>query len=120
MPEQPEPPLEAVEARRSTLAGQRDAASEADRMLIDVLTSAHDAARAGVRRLDAIAEEIERATVNQADLAIDTPMGAREFRKFLVAKQREIASVVAEAREFGQAKSAVLQSLQDQYAPDGD
>lgn len=115
MPEQPGPSLEAVEARRSALASQHGAASEADRLLNEVLTSAHDAARESVRRLDSIAEQIDHATVHQADLALDTPMGAREFQKFLMAKQREIASVVAEAREFGQAKKAVLQSLRAQY-----
>jgi Domain of unknown function (DUF4226) len=118
MPEQPGPSLEAVEARRSALASQHGAASEADRVLYEVLISAHDAARESVRRLDSIAEQIEHATVNQADLALDTPMGAREFRKFLLAKQREISSVVAEAREFGQTKRAVLQSLQAQYRTD--
>jgi hypothetical protein len=46
-------------------------------------------------------------------------MGAREFRKFLMAKQREIASVVAEAREFAQTKTTVLQSLRAQYTADG-
>lgn len=116
MPEQPGPSLEAVKARRSELASQHGAASEADRLLNEVLTSAHDAARESVRRLDSIAEQIDHATVHQADLALDTPMGAREFQKFLMAKQREIASVVAEAREFGQAKKAVLQSLRGQYA----
>ncbi|OMC21956.1 DUF4226 domain-containing protein [Mycobacterium colombiense] len=119
MPEQqPGPSLEAVEARRSALASRHGTASEADRVLTDVLTSAHEAARESVRRLDAIAEQIDHATVNQADLALDTPLGAREFQRFLMAKQREIASVVTEAREFGQAKRAVLQSLRAQYAPD--
>ncbi len=51
----------------------------------------------------------------QADPAVDTPMGAREFQKFLVAKQREIAAVVAHAHELDRAKSAVLQSLRAQY-----
>lgn len=87
-------------------------------MLNEVLTSAHEAARESVRRLNSIAEQIDQATVNQADLALDTPMGAREFQKFLMAKQREIASVVTEAREFGQAKRAALQSLRAQYAAD--
>ncbi|OBF62368.1 hypothetical protein A5753_15985 [Mycobacterium sp. 852002-51971_SCH5477799-a] len=118
MPEQPEPPLEAVQARLSALASQHGIASEADRVLNEVLTSAHNAARESVRRLDSIAEQIDHATVNQADLALDTPMGAREFRKFLMDKQREIASVVAEARELGQAKAAVLQNLRAQYAAD--
>ncbi|OBH56539.1 DUF4226 domain-containing protein [Mycobacterium sp. E2479] len=118
MPEQPGPSLEAVEARRSALASQHGTATEADRALSEVLTSVHDAARESVRRLDSIAEQIDRATVNQADLALDTPMGAREFRKFLMAKQREIASVIAEAREISRAKTAVLQSLRAQYAAD--
>ncbi|OBJ03317.1 DUF4226 domain-containing protein [Mycobacterium sp. 1465703.0] len=118
MPEQPGPSLEAVEARRSALASQHGAASEADRVLTEVLTSAHEAAREGVRRLDAIAEQIDRATLNQADLALDTPMGAREFQKFLVAKQREITTVVADAREFGHAKRVVLENLRAQYAAD--
>jgi hypothetical protein len=118
MPEQPGPSLEAVEARRSALATQHGAASEADRVLTEVLNSAHQAARESVRRLDAIAEQIDHATLSQADLALDTPMGAREFQKFLMAKQHEIATVVADAREFGRAKSAVLQSLRAQYAAD--
>jgi Domain of unknown function (DUF4226) len=119
MPEQPGPSFEAVEARQSALASQHGIASEADRVLSEVLTSVHDAARASVRRLDSIAEQIDHATVNQEDLALDTPMGAREFRKFLTAKQREIASVVAEARELGRTKTAMLQSLRAQYAADG-
>ena len=118
MTEQPGASLEAVEARRSALASQHGMASEADRVLNEVLTSAHKAALESVRRLDSITEQIDHATVNQADLALDTPMGAREFRKFLTAKQREIASIVAEARELGQAKAAVLQSLRAQYGVD--
>lgn len=118
MPEQPGPSLEAVETRRTALATQHGIASEADQVLNEVLISAHDAARESVRRLDSIAEQIDHATVNQANLALDTPMGAREFRKFLMDKQRDIASIVAEARELAQAKAAVLQSLRAQYAAD--
>lgn len=73
MPEQPGPSLEAAEARRSALASQHGAAAEADRVLADVVTSAHAAARESVRRLDAIAEQIDHAVVQQADLAVDTP-----------------------------------------------
>ncbi|WP_406813366.1 DUF4226 domain-containing protein [Mycobacterium sp. M23085] len=119
MPEQPGPSLEAVEARRSALASQHGASAEADRVLNEVLSSAHDAARESVRRLDSIAEQIDHATANQADLALDTPLGAREFQKFLMAKQREIASVVADAREIGHAKRAVLESLRAQYTDGG-
>lgn len=116
MPEQPGPPLEAVEARRSTLASQHGAASEADRVLTDVLTTAHAEARESVRRLDAIAEQIDYAVARQAALAVDTPMGAREFQKFLLSKQREITTIVAKARELAQAKKAALENLRAQYS----
>jgi hypothetical protein len=116
--EQPERSVEAVEARRSALANQQGTAAEADRVLTDVLASAHASARESVRRLDAIAEQIERAAQNQTDLAVDTPQGAREFQKFLAAKQREIATVVADAHELDHANKAVLESLRAQYAVD--
>ncbi len=76
----------------------------------------HAATRESIRRLDAIAEEIDRAATVRADLAVDTRMGAREFHKFLVDKQREIATVVADARELDRAKRAVLDGLRAQYA----
>ena len=43
-------------------------------------------------------------------------MGAREFQRFLLDKQREITAVVADARELGRAKRAVLDGLRGQYA----
>ena len=86
-------------------------------MLAEALASAHAVMRESVSRLDAIAAEIDRVVSGQADPAVDTPMGAREFQKFLVAKQREIAAVVAHAHELDRAKSAVLQSLRAHYAP---
>lgn len=119
MPEQPGPSVEAVAARRAALASQHGAASEADRVLMDVFDSAHAAARESVRRLDSIAEQIDRAVASQADLAVDTPMGAREFQKFLMAKQREIAAVVTRARELNHAKTAVLKNLRARYAAGG-
>jgi Domain of unknown function (DUF4226) len=115
MSEQTGPGLGAIQARQSALASRHDTAAEADRVLLDVLASAHTAMRESVRRLDAIADEIERAVPRHNSLAVDTPMGAREFQKFLVAKQREIAAVVADARELDRAKTAVLESLRGEY-----
>lgn len=105
----------ALRARQSELADQCGAAADADRALAEVLSGAHAAMRESVRRLDAIAEEIETAVLHREDLPVDTPLGAREFQSFLLAKQREIAAVVADARELGHAKSVVLQSLRPQY-----
>jgi hypothetical protein len=115
MSEQAGPSLGAIQARQSALATRHSAAAEADRVLTDVLASAHAAMRESIRRLDAIADEIDRAVPHQASLAADTPMGAREFQKFLVAKQREIAAVVADAHELDRAKTAVLESLRGEY-----
>ncbi len=116
MPEKAGPSLGAIQTRQAALAGQHNAATDADRVLAEVLASAHAATRESVRRLDAIAEEIDRVAVLRADLAADTPMGARELQRFLVDKQREIARVVADARELGRAKRAVLEGLRAQYA----
>jgi predicted component of type VI protein secretion system len=115
MSEQAGPSVAALQARQSALASQHSTAADADRVLAEVLASAHAAIHESVRRLDAIAAEIDRAVSEQADLAVDTPMGAREFQTFLVAKQREIAEVVAHARELDRAKKAVLESLRAQY-----
>jgi Domain of unknown function (DUF4226) len=116
MSEQAGPSVAALQARQSALASQHSTAADADRVLAEVLASAHAAIRESIRRLDAIAAEIDRAVPAQADLAVDTPMGAREFQKFLVAKQREIAAVVADAHELDRAKKAVLERLRTQYA----
>jgi Domain of unknown function (DUF4226) len=115
MSEQAGPSVAVIQARQSELASQHSTVAEADRVLTEVLASAHAAIRESIRRLDAIADEIDRAAPAQANLAVDTPMGAREFQKFLVAKQREIAAVVADAHELDRAKKAVLESLRARY-----
>lgn len=106
----------AIQSRQSALASQHGAAADADRVLAEVLAAAHAATREGLRRLDAIAEEIDRAVTGRAALAVDTPIGAREFHRFLVDKQREITAVVADAHELSRAKRAVLDGLRAQYA----
>lgn len=116
MSEQAGPSVAALQARQSALASQHSTAADADRVLAEVLATAHAATRESVSRLNAIADEIDRTVAAQADLAVDTPMGAREFQKFLVAKQREIAAIVAHAHELDRTKSAVLETLRAQYA----
>jgi Domain of unknown function (DUF4226) len=116
MSEQAGPSIGAIQARQSALASKHSAAADADRALAEVLASVHAATRESIRRLDAIAEEIDRAATVRADLAVDTRVGAREFHKFLVDKQREIATIVADARELDRAKRTVLDGLRAQYA----
>jgi hypothetical protein len=116
MSEQAGPSVAAIQARQSALANQHNTVADADRVLTEVLASAHAAMRESIRRLDAIADELDHAVSGQANLAVDTPLGAREFQKFLVAKQREIAAVVTDARELDRAKTAVLERLRERYA----
>ncbi|QLL07497.1 DUF4226 domain-containing protein [Mycobacterium vicinigordonae] len=106
----------AIQQRQAALARKHSAIADADRTLADVLTSAHQAVRDSARRLETIAAEIDRAVPQHGGSGGDTTLGAREFQRFLVAKQREIAAVVASAREVSRTKSAVLQGLQDQYS----
>lgn len=107
----------AIREKQAALSRQLEAAADADRALVEVLSSAQAATLDGVRRLDAIAAEIDRAVDNQAAIGIDTTMGAREFQNFLVSKQREILAVVSAARELDAAKAAVLQTLRERYSP---
>jgi hypothetical protein len=116
MVEQTGPSVAAIRARQAALAERHTTVADADRVLAEALASAHTEIRESVRRLDAIAAEIDLAVSGQADPAVDTPLGAREFQKFLVTKQREIAAVVAHAHEFAQAKRAVFEGLRTQYA----
>ena len=115
MSEQAGPAVAALRARRAALASKHVSLVEADQALAEVLASAHAALRESIRRLDAITDEIDQAACGEADFTVDTAVGAREFQKFLVAKQREIAAVVADARELGHAKAVALEGLRDQY-----
>ncbi len=112
--------VEAIGARQAALSARHTASAEADRALVEALAGAHAATVEGIRRLDAIAAEIDGAVTNQAALALDTAMGAREFQKFLIAKQQEISAVVSQARELDGATRAALDKLREHYtAPAG-
>jgi Domain of unknown function (DUF4226) len=115
MAEQVGQSIGAIGERQAALARQHAAAADADRALAEALASAHAATVEGVRRLDAIGAEIDRAVANQTAIGLDTSMGAREFQRFLIAKQREILAVVADARELDAAKKALLEKLTAHY-----
>lgn len=116
MSEHAGPTVAALQARQVALASQHGALVEADHALTEVLASVHAALRDGIRRLDAIADEIDRAARGRSGLAVDTAIGAREFQNFLIAKTREIAALIADARELGHAKAVALEGLRAQYS----
>jgi hypothetical protein len=115
MPEQAGRAIVAIGERQAALSTRHAAVADADRALSGALAEAHAATVEAVRRLDGIAAEIDGAVANQSALGLDTPMGAREFQRFLIAKQREISAVVSTARELGDAKKAILETLRDHY-----
>ena len=115
MAEQAGRSIEAIGERQAALARQHAAAADADHALAEALAGAHAATVDGVRRLDAIAAEIDHAVANQNALGLDTAMGAREFQKFLIGKQREILAVVSDAHQFDVAQKALLEKLSAHY-----
>ncbi|KAA8966473.1 DUF4226 domain-containing protein [Mycobacterium sp.] len=118
MAEQASSSVAAVRARQAALLHRHGELTDADHAVVAALRHAYAATVEGVNRLDAISAEIEAAVQNQAALAVDTPMGARAFHKFLLAKQREIISIVTAARELDHANKAALESLRGRYSPD--
>lgn len=115
MAEEPGSSTEAVQAKQAALSIRHGEVADADRTLAAAVARAHAAATAGIARLDAIAAEVETAVQNQTALGIDTPVGARAFHTFLIAKQREIIAVVTDARELGRAETVALESLLGLY-----
>ena len=120
MAEQAGRSIEAIGEKQSALSAQHTAAADADRALAEALASAHAATVEGVSRLDAIGAEIDSAVTNHGALGLDTAMGAREFQKFLIAKQREILAVVSHAHELDSAKAALLDTLREHYTGSAD
>jgi hypothetical protein len=108
--------ITAIAAQSTALSVRHSAVAGVDRALADALTSAHRATVEALRRLDAIAADIESAVAQQDALGLDTAAGARQFQRFLIAKQHEISDIVSAAAAENVAKSAALQQLSAQYA----
>lgn len=107
--------IAAIGEQQAAASTRHLAAADADRALVQALTEAQAATVEAVGRLDEIEAEIDSAVANQGALGLDTALGAREFQKFLIAKQREIATVVSNVRELDSAKKAVLEALGEHY-----
>lgn len=81
MSEQAGSSVAVIQERQALLARQHDAVAEADRELADVLASAHAAMRESVRRLDAIAAELDRAVPDQISLPSIRPWERVSFKR---------------------------------------
>lgn len=120
-PPQPPPPsgdndapqegkaAEAIKKLESALKDQNSTVASADRTLAAAVLSAHSNSVEGKAKLATLQQSIEDAVNRQT--ALDTPMGAREFQKFLLSKQKEIIDVVAQADLDDKSKREILAGL---------
>jgi Domain of unknown function (DUF4226) len=103
----------ALQALGSALADRHAEVASADRALADAVAAAHSAAREALAALGRIEAEIESAVA--AHVPEDGPVAARQLQRFLIGKQREIATVIADAQEQASTKTVALQQLMDVY-----
>lgn len=104
---------EALEAARRALAARDADLADADRVLAQTVREAHSVAVEAIGRIEAIGSDIEAVVTVRREGAAE----GREIGRQLVAKNREIADAVAEAKASAHAKTAVLQQLMDRYRP---
>ncbi|HEU4362773.1 MAG TPA: DUF4226 domain-containing protein [Mycobacterium sp.] len=115
MAEQSGPSVAAIRAKQAALADRYRAAADADQALVEVVQGGYAGGAAAGRRLDTIAAELDACVEQQSLFAVDTPMGAREFQRLLLAKQRQLIAVVVEAQQDVVARRELLRSLQPRY-----
>lgn len=100
---------EAIKKLESALKGQNSKVAESDRTLAEAVLNAYSNTVAGKQKLSSLQQSIEDAVTRQT--ALDTPMGAREFQKFLLGKQKEIIDVVTSADLDDKSKQSILTGL---------
>ncbi|MGD9622263.1 MAG: DUF4226 domain-containing protein [Mycolicibacterium sp.] len=105
--------IEAVKKLEEALKNQNSKTADADRTLASAVLQAHSNTVAGKQKLASLQQSIEEAVNRQT--ALDTPMGASEFQKFLLTKQKEIIDVVAQADLDDKSKRDILAGLSALY-----
>ena len=100
---------DAIKKLEAALRNQNSTVVDADRSLAEAVLNAFSSTVQGKQKLAALQQEIEDAVNRQT--ALDTPMGAREFQKFLGSKQKEIIDVVASADLDDKSKRDILAGL---------
>lgn len=113
---------EAAKQLEDKLKSRNDASVDADRKLAEAVLRAHASSAQGAKKLNAIQAEIESAV--KAQTALDTPLGAREFSRFLANKLKDISDVVQSSALDAQSQNEVLAGLAEFYStrsdnPDG-
>ena len=97
--------------RQDRMAGRNAQSIEADRELSAIVQGAYENTLNFRARLGRIGEEIEQRVQNQDQALADSPMAVTEFHRFLLAKQKEIARLLADASADAQARRDRLATL---------
>ena len=103
---------DALEAARRVLAARDADLADADQALAAALAGAHALAVESIGRLDAISADLDAAATEAPG---DSPAAAHELSRDLVAKNRDIAAVVSEARAAARAKTVAIKHLTQRY-----
>jgi hypothetical protein len=102
---------ELASARAALTARDADLA-EADRVLTEVVASAHAIAVESIARIEAVQADIDAVASGPPP---DSPAAAHDVTRLLIAKQSEIADAVNDARAAAEAKTVVLHNLIERY-----
>ena len=104
---------EAIRGAESALARQRSDAAHLDLQVLTAVANAHATAADGLARLAELQHQIETAVASRTDL--DTPAGARELQRFLIAMIRDIRDVVQNAGLDAASRATLADALAALY-----
>jgi hypothetical protein len=103
---------DALESARRALAARDADLADADQALAETVAGAHAIAVEAIGRIEAIGAELVAAAAAGPG---DSSAAAHEVSRRLVAKNRDIAAVVSEAKAAAHAKTVALKELTDRY-----
>nr|WP_205267333.1 DUF4226 domain-containing protein [Mycolicibacterium sphagni] len=104
---------EAIRTAETSLAQQHSVSAQLDLQVITAVLNAHSTHSAGREALDGLQDDIETAVATRTDL--DTPAGARAFQRYLIAKLRDIKTVVETAGLDDTSKASLAAALASLY-----
>lgn len=110
------PAADAMKNAEADLAHVQTAVAEFDRQMIEAILHAHKTTEDGQRRLAELERDIENTVTT---LRLDTPLGAREFQRYLIGKLRDILAVVQEANDDDTSQQALAAAWAALYASQG-
>ncbi|GAT07601.1 DUF4226 domain-containing protein [Mycolicibacterium novocastrense] len=111
--------IAAAQRREALLAARNATSADADAQLQTLLRGAHETATQYRHRLDAIERAIDEAVARHAGMKL-TPAAAREFQRFLLAKHKDILSVLEDAKQSDAALQSQMAALEATYAAGDD